>query len=150
MLTINASIGYSKKILQTNRQFQSNHIYGITGANGCGKSTLLLTLAGEILPLEGSVKLDDVDVSSLDSIGKIRHIGTPIFYPDMSIGEHLRLLDRAAGLDFDAAVSEWHLSDLLKTSPSRVSSGQQQRFYLASQLSCKTREYCYSTNQNDI
>lgn len=53
------------------------------------------------------------------------------FYPDLSVGEHLKLLQRYGSFDYDFAVESWDLEGLLQESPSRMSSGQQQRFHLA-------------------
>lgn len=134
MLSINAAIGYSTVILELDKEFQSGQIYGIAGENGAGKSTLLRTLAGETFPLKGNVEIAGVEATSIGAVGTAVLIGSPTFYIDMSIGEHLKLLEKTAKLPFEETVRIWDLKRVLDFSPARVSSGQQQRYYLASQL----------------
>lgn len=134
MLSIDGAIGYSTSIFSLKREFSDGYMYGITGRNGCGKSTLLRTLAGEIVPRTGTVKLNGVETSSIKLVGEIVYIASPIYYPDMSIGEHLKLLAKTRKVSYSRTTEEWELSNLLDYSPSKVSSGQQQRFFLASQL----------------
>lgn len=139
MLEINGKVGYSTEILSIQRLFEQGKIYGIQGRNGCGKSTLLRTLSGEIRPLRGQVTLGGENVTDRRLIGDIVHISTPKYYPDLSIGEHLKLLEKSQRISCDGAIEAWELSEILEVSPARVSSGQQQRFSLAAQLSGDSR-----------
>ncbi|ANE03963.1 ABC transporter ATP-binding protein [Corynebacterium crudilactis] len=134
MLSICAKIGYSTPIAELELNFNKGKIYGICGANGAGKSTLLRTLAGELYPLEGTVKIGDVSVTDLKSVGKIITISTPDFYPDVSIGEHFKILSKTGKVNFADSIQRWNLEELLRKSPNKVSSGQQQRSFLALQL----------------
>jgi iron complex transport system ATP-binding protein len=47
----------------------------VLGPNGCGKSTLLRCIGGALSPAEGTVRFDDVDISSLDARARARKIG---------------------------------------------------------------------------
>ncbi len=85
--------------------------------------------------MEGQVLLNGVKTYSIKSIGKIIYVDSPVFYPDMSIGEHIKLLEKTRKISFSETIKTWDLSELLDLSPSRLSSGQQQRFSLATQLS---------------
>ena len=134
-------MGYSTKLAQLEQEFHPGVIYGVAGSNGAGKSTLLKTLAGEIHPLDSTVTIGGDDATSTKAIGKVISIATPDFYPDLSIGEHLKLLERTGFLGYDEAVETWALGDIVEFSPSQVSSGQQQRSFLASQLGLSSEVY---------
>lgn len=41
---------------------QSNKLYGLIGPSGVGKTTLLSILGGQLKPLDGTVKINDVDI----------------------------------------------------------------------------------------
>lgn len=137
MLSICAKIGYSTTIAEVEMNFRKGQTYGICGENGSGKSTLLRTLCGEIHPIDGYATIDDQSVTEPSSTGKIIKISTPEFYPDISIGEHFKILTKTTKVDYDDAIKRWNLEKLLEKSPNRVSSGQQQRSFLALQLGVK-------------
>lgn len=134
MLSIHGTIGYSTPIVELHKEFQPGKIYGISGNNGVGKTTLLRTLAGEIFPLSGIAHIDNMPVTNPQATGRIIHIATPEFYPDVSIGEHLNILHKVNHVDYTTATRLWQLTSILEKSPNRVSSGQQQRTFLAAQL----------------
>lgn len=134
MLSIDATVGHSTALFEIRKTFLSGFIYGIVGENGCGKSTLLRTLAGEINALNGTVEIEGIDTTSVEAAGLVAYIASPNFYVDLSVGEHLKLLEKTARLPYNETVEEWQLQELVDLSPSRLSSGQQQRFYLAAQL----------------
>lgn len=114
--------GHKLPLGRIDRSFEVGKMYGFQGPNGSGKSTLLLTIAGELEPIEGGVK----------HAGQrpIVRVGDPIFYPDMSVREHLELLP----IPVDEVVDLWRLEDLADLPPIWLSSGQRQRVFLASQL----------------
>jgi putative ABC transport system ATP-binding protein len=69
----------------------------VIGANGSGKSTLLNAVAGAVIPDEGSVLIDNVDVTKQLENVRARRIGR-VFQdpfrgtaPSMSVAENLRL-----------------------------------------------------------
>lgn len=72
-------------------------IVTILGPNGCGKSTLLKTVAGFLLPREGTVTLDQKDISQVPIFRKIRNheIGfvpqTDNVFGTLSVWENLEL-----------------------------------------------------------
>ncbi|QMV84384.1 ATP-binding cassette domain-containing protein [Corynebacterium hindlerae] len=122
MLHVDVSYGYKLPLGSLARDFKPG-MYGFAGPNGSGKSTLLLTIAGELAPISGEV------VCAGER--PIVRIGDPIFYPDLTVAEHLELLP----VPFDQVVDSWQLGDLLPHPPIWLSSGQRQRVFLASQLS---------------
>jgi branched-chain amino acid transport system ATP-binding protein len=52
---------------------EAREIVTLLGPNGCGKSTLLKTIAGYLLPRQGSVRLEKQDLSQVPVHQKIRH-----------------------------------------------------------------------------
>ena len=56
------SIGYGKKIILENLNFsiRENDFLGIVGPNGSGKTTLLKTLLGNLKPLKGAIRKDQL------------------------------------------------------------------------------------------
>ncbi|MGU7782284.1 ABC transporter ATP-binding protein [Burkholderia sp. PU8-34] len=72
-------------------------IVTILGPNGCGKSTLLKTVAGYLLPRQGSISLDDTDIGQVPVFRKIRQreIGfvpqTDNVFGALSVWENLAL-----------------------------------------------------------
>src|ERR1700677_5288623 len=47
----------------------------VLGPNGCGKSTLLRCIGGALTLHAGTVRLDEIDISSLDTGARARRIG---------------------------------------------------------------------------
>jgi iron complex transport system ATP-binding protein len=88
----------------------------VLGPNGCGKSTLLRCIGGALALAEGTVRLDTVDVSSLDAGARARRIGflfqqhSPAFpFPVLDIvtmgrTPHLGMFDTPSSKD--AALAE--------------------------------------------
>ncbi len=61
------SFGYSKRNLlfkNLHLSLAKGHIYGLLGKNGAGKSTLLKNMIGLAFPLQGSVLIDGLNVTS--------------------------------------------------------------------------------------
>lgn len=122
MLHAHCTYGHKLPLGHIDRTFGVGKIYGFQGLNGSGKSTLLLTIAGELAPLEGEI--------THEGQRPIVRIGDPIFYPDLSVREHLELLP----IPVEEIVDLWRLEELADLPPIWLSSGQRQRVFLASQL----------------
>ncbi|WP_156191507.1 ABC transporter ATP-binding protein [Corynebacterium kalinowskii] len=122
MLKVDCTYGHKLPIGHLDMTFVPGGMYGLRGPNGAGKSTLLSTIAGELDPIEGAI--------DFDGDGVIMRVGDPIFYPDLTVSEHLKLLTDES----DELVDTWRLEDLLPHPPMWLSSGQRQRVFLASQL----------------
>ena len=114
----------------------------VLGQNGAGKTTLLRVLAGKQRPSEGTVMLggrvvDERDAVIRRSIGSL--IGIPSFYPDLTIREHLLLINATWGVPVpesqiavDRALDRFGITNLRERFAHELSSGQTQMFYLAS------------------
>lgn len=95
---------------------------------------MLLTIAGELEPVDGHVLVEGVDPASSAGAGLVVRVAEPVFYPDLTVGEHLKLMVRTCGLDYDNVVDAWGLEELISVRPGTLSSGQRQRLFLGTQL----------------
>lgn len=81
----------------------------VVGANGAGKSTLLGCITGDRLPDAGEIRVCGVDPFS-DPVGAARCMGfvpeQPFLYPELTVGEMLRFVAEARGLERESAEAE--------------------------------------------
>ena len=142
-LSIDCRFGYERCVGSLSVDVTSGDFIAITGPNGSGKSTIISTIAGELEPLGGFVRVLHregsflVDTSSPAAAGCVSRIAEPSFFPDLTLGEHMEIIARRSGIDLDTLldrVSPWEIVDLPKTLPNRLSSGQRQRANLGIQL----------------
>ena len=108
----------------------------LLGPSGCGKSTLLHSIAGLVDVRDGSIRIDDKDVTWADP--KDRSIGMVFqsyaLYPTMSVERNMSFGLRISGMPkdeikrrVDNAAGMLHLQDYLDRKPSQLSGGQRQR-----------------------
>lgn len=96
----------------------------VIGGNGAGKSTLLNSIAGTIMVDEGSIKLDDVDLTRLPEYKRAKYLGRVFQDPmmgtaaTMQIDENMALASRRGsfrGLRWSMTKKEKaHYKELLK------------------------------------
>ncbi|HEX8973511.1 ABC transporter ATP-binding protein [Oryzihumus sp.] len=112
----------------------------LRGENGSGKTTLLRILAGTMDPSEGKATVDGAvaderDLAIRRTVAAL--IGAPTAYRDLTLGDHLVLLDatwgRGAGADERALamLDALEIGHLAERFPHELSSGQQQLFHLS-------------------
>ncbi len=116
-------------------------VFGFLGANGAGKTTAIRMLCGLLAPTSGRGT-----VAGFDIIRESEKIRTRIgymsqkfsLYPDLSVGQNLRLYGRLYGLgskDLEARIREMAaflgLEELLKRVTGSLPWGWQQRLSLA-------------------
>ena len=81
---------------------EKGEIVGLLGPNGAGKTTTMNMISGYFPPSSGSISLSGYDVSE-DGLAYRKQIGYlpehPPLYLDMRIGEQLRFVCSARGLD---------------------------------------------------
>src|SRR4029077_4057829 len=125
------------------------------GPSGCGKTTTLRMIAGFETPTEGSIRIDDRDVTHVSA--RRRTIGMVFqayaLFPNMTVERNIAFGLRVAGkpaAEIRARVDEMlaliKLSGLAGRYPHQLSGGQQQRVSLA-RASRPARRSCCSTNR---
>jgi len=148
---IKVSSGYNGQdtIRDVSLTFQPGMIYTVVGRNGCGKSTLLKTCAGLLQPSGGSILLDAQALGSYVPVERARRISylsqtrnTPGIsverlvehgrYPRLAPPRRLSAGDRMA---VENAMELMQIANLRRKNMQELSGGEQQRVYLAMQLS---------------
>lgn len=148
---INVSSGYvgQDTIRDISLSFQSGRIYTVIGRNGCGKSTLLKTCVGLLQPSRGSILLEGQALDSYTPVERARRISylsqsrnTPGItverlvehgrYPRLASPRRLNAEDRMA---VENAMEIMQVTSLRHKNMHELSGGEQQRVYLAMQLS---------------
>jgi ABC-type multidrug transport system ATPase subunit len=127
----------------------------LRGENGSGKTTLLRILAGTMDPSEGSATVDGAAADERDPAVRetvAALIGAPTSYRDLTLLDHLVLIDatwgRGDGSDerAEGLLASLEIGHLAERFPHELSSGQQQLFHLAMVLGRPAS--CCSTNRS--
>lgn len=110
----------------------SGEIVALLGPSGCGKSTLLRLIAGLDRPSEGTVRVDDHEVTGVDTRCAVV-FQEPRLLPWRSIRDNVKLGARGAKTDqdIDALLREVGLEGFERHLPREVSGGMAQRAALA-------------------
>ena len=124
----------------TNVDVRSGKCVVLRGANGSGKTTLLRILAGTMDSSAGTVTLDGEPVDERTPATRANVaalMGAPTAYRDLTLVDHLVLIDATWGRDGDASgraaemLAMLEIEHLAERFPHELSSGQQQLFHLA-------------------
>jgi ABC-type multidrug transport system ATPase subunit len=113
----------------------------LRGPNGSGKTTLLRILAGTVPPSEGEATLDGSPVDERHDLTRTAIaalIGAPATYRDLTLVDHLVLIDSTWGRTGQRAddraeeiLELLEIDHLAERFPHELSSGQQQLFHLS-------------------
>jgi branched-chain amino acid transport system ATP-binding protein len=118
-------------------RIQRGEIRGLIGPNGAGKSTLMDLLSGRFAAAGGTVRLEGRDISRLPArarrrAGLARSFQRTNIFPDLSVGEQIRLAARATAADTGAEVMQaLGLTALAAQRAADISYGDQRRLDLA-------------------
>jgi iron(III) transport system ATP-binding protein len=144
------SAGYGGEAVISDISFElaEQQLLAILGPSGSGKSTLLKTIAGFLTPLEGSITLDGVLVSSTTShvppekrnIGLVPQEGSLFPHLDVSanIGFGIKR-DPNSRARVEELLEIIGMKEFAHTRPQELSGGQQQRVALARALAPKPK-----------
>ena len=124
--------------------FETGKSYMILGASGCGKSTLLNMIAGILSPTEGSILIDDVDITSQSQkqkdkfrINKIGYIFQDFkLINDMTVADNIEIL-KLEGVDvssMDELLKSLGIFEKKNSKIKHLSGGQKQRVAIARAL----------------
>ncbi len=106
-------------------QIQSGQVVGLLGLNGAGKTTCLRILTGYLLPSDGEVTIDSIDVFAqpIEIKQKIGYLPkTPPLYPELTVEDYLRFVARMRGLpERDFADEFLRVTELTRLSQARGS-----------------------------
>jgi ABC-2 type transport system ATP-binding protein len=120
----------------------AGEVLGIVGVNGAGKSTVARTIAGRQASLSGDVKVHGLLIDP-DAVPFRRQVSAvfddDLFFPSLTVREHLLLIARGHSLDDpEARVEEelefFGLQGRAHAVPDALSSGQRRRLLLAAGL----------------
>jgi ABC-2 type transport system ATP-binding protein len=118
-------------------EVEAAELVALVGPNGAGKTTFLTLAAGLLEPTSGSVSVAGAAAGSIEARRALSYLpDTPVFYEDLSVGEHLEFLaglhevegaeGRISSLLERLGLAEWH--DGL---PGELSHGMRQKASIA-------------------
>jgi ABC-2 type transport system ATP-binding protein len=85
----------------------------LVGPNGAGKTTFLTLAAGLLEPSAGTLEIEGAAAGSIAARGAVSYLpDTPVFYDDLSLGEHLEYIAALHGMSDDGARSRQLLERL--------------------------------------
>lgn len=123
-----------------NVSFPSSKISVIIGESGCGKTSILRAIAGLLLPIEGSIKFDDVDVTQYSPADRnLSYVSQMIgLYTNLSVFNNIAFplkVSHATSDEIRERVLEvadmMQISHCLSRKPRELSIGQAQRVAIA-------------------
>ena len=116
----------------------------LVGPSGCGKTTLLRLIAGLLSPDQGTIFLDDHNITRMNGYLRLDHHPAMMVFQDLGLFPHMNVADNVAyGLDVtngqrkqkvEQILAQLDLEGFSSRYPHELSGGQQQRIALARAL----------------
>lgn len=142
---IKLSGGYFNQCLLKDLTFQVNkgEIIGLLGLNGAGKSTLFKALIKQLPHFDGQVKINQYSINenSENYLKQITYLPErPLFYPELTLWEHIELLKRLNDLpkasleQAEYLLKEFRLENMKDRKPYYFSKGMQQKVMIIQTL----------------
>ncbi|MCB1302017.1 MAG: ABC transporter ATP-binding protein [Tetrasphaera sp.] len=138
---VSKTIGVVTLLAPTSVTAEPGRALVVRGRNGIGKTTLLKIVAGTLAATTGTVTIDGRPSDERDKTIRRRVaalLGAPAAYRDLTLRDHLTLIDATWGGDSDTceervddALGQLGIGDLAARFPHELSSGQGQLFRLA-------------------
>ena len=125
--------GNVKVLKDVSLQFENGEFAVILGASGSGKSTLMSVLSGLERPDSGKIEYDGLTQFRKREVGFI--FQQYYLLAHLNVDKNVRLgADLAGNKDYRRILDKVGLSDKLKSYPSELSGGEQQRVCIARAL----------------
>jgi len=131
----------------TNFSIEAGEFVAVIGPSGSGKSTFLTIAGGLQTPTSGTVSIDDMDVTGMNTkqLSKVRfsHVGFILqassLVPFLTVAEQLELRSRVSGTHVDKNLrdglfTKLGITKLSNKYPSDLSGGERQRVAIAKVL----------------
>lgn len=115
----------------------AGELVALVGPNGAGKTTFLNLAAGLLRPSSGRVEVDGQPAGSVDARRALSYLpDTPVFYEDLSVGEHLHYVAALHGVEDPAPRAEMllerlGLADWTDAMAAELSKGMRQKASIA-------------------
>jgi ABC-2 type transport system ATP-binding protein len=114
-------------------------VLGLVGPNGAGKTTTLRSIAGILVPTEGRIRIDGIDLLAEPQAAKARLAfvpDEPQLFDYLTVEEHLRFVGRLYGVaDVERRIApllaELELEDRRRALPGELSRGMRQKLAIA-------------------
>jgi zinc transport system ATP-binding protein len=144
----NLSIGYNKKAIykNLNLSIKAGEAVIINGENGVGKTTLIRTLLGEIVPVSGSISINDTNINKIEksTIGYIKQESEKQNFPtsvrevvEMGIREKLPKTER--NYLIETSLRKCGANHLIDRNYYNLSGGEKQRVSIARTLAQRAK-----------
>lgn len=142
------SIGYNKKSVfnNLNLSLKAGECIVIQGENGIGKTTLIKTLLGEIPPVNGSITINEMNISQIDKgiIGYIKQEKEKQSFPTsvrevVSMGIREKLNKQDMNYLIETSLRKCRAQDLIDRNYYTLSGGEKQRVSIARTIAQKAR-----------
>ncbi|MGL3993442.1 ABC transporter ATP-binding protein [Pediococcus acidilactici] len=131
--------GYTQTpvIKDINLEVHEGELVGLIGLNGAGKSTTINHVIGLLQPMQGTISLNNIQLSQQPAAYKsqLAYIPEmPVLYDELTLKEHLELTIKAYDLDEKAAwknamelLEKFRLANKLEWFPANFSKGMRQK-----------------------
>jgi ABC-2 type transport system ATP-binding protein len=112
-------------------------LIALVGPNGAGKTTFLTIAAGLLEPTSGRLEVNGAPAGSIDARRAVSYLpDTPVFYDDLSLGEHLEYIGGLHGVADDGTrasrlLERLGLENWADSLPSEFSHGMRQKASIA-------------------
>lgn len=147
---ISVFYGGIQALNEVSLEVNQGEVVAIIGSNGAGKSTLLRSISGLLRPRTGSIKLNDVELTTV-SPDKIVEMGVSqspegrrIFtnmqvYENLQLGAHTRC-DGEIGSDMEKVMKSFpRVKERLRQNAGTLSGGEQQMLAICRALMCRPK-----------
>jgi len=138
------SIDGERILSDINFSLNCGQVSCLVGHSGCGKTTLLRLLAGLLSPDNGSIHLNDENITRMNGSLRLDHHPAMMVFQDLGLFPHMNVADNVAyGLTtsngqrkqrVEQILTQLDLKGYSSRYPHELSGGQQQRIALARAL----------------